>query len=60
MTSNIPSGTGRPYASAIELTPDVWIMIMGYLSTSDLVIVGKVSSFICNFEDCLMRDAHRS
>jgi len=40
------NGTGRFYAGPIELMPDVWIVIMGYLSTPDLVVLGKVIWFI--------------
>ncbi|KIM69511.1 hypothetical protein SCLCIDRAFT_19378 [Scleroderma citrinum Foug A] len=36
-----PNGTGRSYAGPTELTPDVWIVVMSYLSTSDLVVLGK-------------------
>lgn len=41
-----PNGTGRSYAGPTELTPDVWIVVMSYLSTSDLVVLGKVSRFM--------------
>ncbi|KAL4078182.1 hypothetical protein V8B97DRAFT_2073630 [Scleroderma yunnanense] len=41
MSPHVLSGTDRFYAGPIDLIPDVWIMIMSYLSTPDLIVLSK-------------------